>query len=558
MEMTHLRSAGLGLLAAVGLLAGAPAAGDPSLNLVPVDHRLLPPLRVKIWTDRGPDALYYPGERVAVRFTTNDDAYVCVYNIDTEGHVRVLFPARGDDGFVHAREVVTLPGPYASYDLVVSGPPGIETIEAIASRASLAGWDDAWEGEDEEWDQEEWEDEDEEWDGERDEDWDEEEEWDDDEGDEDDDYEWEGDETRLESRPIPRPRATGLRVSGDPFVAIRRVNRRLLGSPCDDRDYDTDYVSFCVGQRVRYPRYACNDCHGSYHGYDPYGDHCSVFSVRVNVHWGYPRHHVYVVHRHVLEPRYIYIRHQDAPHRYKHLKRTWTSHEGSRLRKEFRGTPAWKPSPKAVKRERHLTVPPSGGSKGKPLPSDKPRRTYRSKVERSPSPGEVEKSRPAKRWTEWTGEGRKKQGDRKAEGKVSERGEAPRKAKFNPDGSGKPGKWKAGEASESNRSRSIKSGKSSKSRGPSKSEGWNRSEGSSRSRGSNKSEGWNQSGGSSRSKGSGKSESWKRSEGSSKSKGSSESGGSNKSVGSNKSTKSGKSGQARGKEGSTKGKGRWP
>jgi len=402
--MTHRGFARFSLVAAaVALLAGSPAAGDPRLNLVPVDHRL-PPLRVKIWTDRGPDALYYPGEPVCVRFTTNDDAYVCVYNIDTEGHVRILFPARGDDGFVYARQVVTLPGPYASYDLVVSGPPGIETVEAIASRAALTGWDDAWEGDDEEWEVEEWEDDDQDDDrGEEeydrredgeddDEEWEDEEDWDDEEngGDEEDLEDQERDEStwgagqRLERRSVPRPRATGLRVSGDPFVAIRRVNRRLLGSPCDDRDYDTDYVSFCVGQRVSYPRYACNDCHGSYHGYDPYSDHCSVFSVRVNVNWGYPRHHVYVVHRHVLEPRYIYIRHRDAPHRYKHLKRTWTSHEHSRLKKEFVGTPAWKSAPKVVKRERprerpreQLKAPPAGGSK-----AGKPRHNYRSKVER--------------------------------------------------------------------------------------------------------------------------------------------------------------------------------
>jgi hypothetical protein len=118
------------------------ATADELYGVVPVGHRSRPPLRVRVWTDRGQDGLYYPGERVQIRFTTNDDAYVCIYDIDTRGQLRVLFPAPGDAGFVHAHEVVSLPGPYADFDYMVTGPPGIETIEAIASRARLAGWEE--------------------------------------------------------------------------------------------------------------------------------------------------------------------------------------------------------------------------------------------------------------------------------------------------------------------------------------------------------------------------------------------------------------------------------
>jgi hypothetical protein len=322
------------LAVALGGAAAEPARGEP-------------PLRVKLWVDRGPESIYYPGESVWVTFTVNDDAYVCLYNIDTEGRVQVLFPPPGDPGFVHAHEVVELPGAECDFEYVVLGPPGIETIEAIASRASLAGWEEEWS---EEWETDEWDERrlrpgdgrDSERGDEDDEDWD--------EGEEgpprDDGDGWDegfgGREMRLEARPIAPPRATGVLVSGDPFVAIRRVNRRLLPAPCAARDYDTAVLSFYVGRRVSYPRYTCNDCHGFYHGYDPYADHCSVFSVRLNAGWVYTPHHVVVHDVHVIEPRYVYVRHPVVPSSYKHLKRAWPSHDRYKLKKEFRDTPAWK------------------------------------------------------------------------------------------------------------------------------------------------------------------------------------------------------------------------
>ena len=342
--MTRTRFALAAALAAVGTgLATLPgtAAEDLAYGIVPADHGGRLPLRVHLWTDRGGDAVYHPGERVLIRVTANDDAYVSVYDIDTEGRVRVLFPAPGCDGFVGAREVVTLPGPHADFDYVVAGPPGIETIEAVASRARLRSWEDGgWE-----------EDEDGEW--------------------EDGDAGWdEGAREEEGSSLVARPRATGLRVAGDPFAAVRRVNHHLVPDGCDDRDYDTAYASFYVGERVSYPRYSCNECHGPHHGYDPYADHCSVFSVRVNVGWVYPRHHVTVFNRHRLaEPRYVYVRHQHVPARYKHLKRTWPASDRATIRKEFSRSPVWKAAP-------------PGARWNEPAPPAKSRRGYRPKAER--------------------------------------------------------------------------------------------------------------------------------------------------------------------------------
>ena len=57
---------------------------------------------VEIWTDRGSDAVYQPGERVQIKARTTDDAYLLVYDIDAEGYLHVLFPYRDQSGFVES------------------------------------------------------------------------------------------------------------------------------------------------------------------------------------------------------------------------------------------------------------------------------------------------------------------------------------------------------------------------------------------------------------------------------------------------------------------------
>src|SRR5213593_211007 len=47
--------------------------------------------RVEVWTDRGDDP-YATGQSVRVLFRTDQDAYVTILRIDTDGRVRVLFP----------------------------------------------------------------------------------------------------------------------------------------------------------------------------------------------------------------------------------------------------------------------------------------------------------------------------------------------------------------------------------------------------------------------------------------------------------------------------------
>ncbi len=316
--------------------AGALLESHPVGAVVPVDHHRRRQLEAAIWTDRRRDAVYHPGESVQIRFRTNDDAYVCIYNIDTEGRLRVLYPTHpGDDGFVPGGRVLGLPAPDAGFDFVASGPPGIELLEIVASRQPLySPWsDDVGQYDDVYYEGDDYDDDyhgdeshadaadDHDWAA-----WSEPEDW----------YELdslieieEGDEYAAAWS------VHGLLIAGDPFIAIHRVNRRLLPSDHAARDYATDYASFHIGRRHSYPRYVCGDCHGRWHGYDPYHDRCGVFSVRVNVGWRYHPRWVRVGDGR-WGPRYVYVRHQRVPHRYRTLKRQWPSHQRHDLWRRFR------------------------------------------------------------------------------------------------------------------------------------------------------------------------------------------------------------------------------
>ena len=65
------------------------------LALVPAPPRRYPVFsrpRIELSTDRGDAAVYTRGERVRVYFRLDQDAFVTIFRVDTDGRVRVLFP----------------------------------------------------------------------------------------------------------------------------------------------------------------------------------------------------------------------------------------------------------------------------------------------------------------------------------------------------------------------------------------------------------------------------------------------------------------------------------
>jgi hypothetical protein len=233
-------------------------------------------LAVELWTDRGNDAVYKPGDRMVVSVRSSTDAHVLVYEIDAEGAVNVLFPDAGGAGFVQAKQTYEMPPKDADVELVVREPVGQCYIVAIASLAPFEN------------------------------------------------LPWylrpfnpQAEEVGYVGQPEDEEGVTAEgKVVGDPFVAIERIRRRVLGDPQDGESFSTAYTSYFVHEAVRYPRYLCYDCHRPGHwawwdDFDPYYAHCSVFDLRVNWswHWG-PRYwygsvpYFAFVYRPTCPPRY--------------------------------------------------------------------------------------------------------------------------------------------------------------------------------------------------------------------------------------------------------------
>src|SRR5260221_10517948 len=90
-------------------------------------------LGVEVWTDRGDDAVYQPGDAMTVKVRASDDAYLLVYEIDSDGDVRLLYPWRRSNGLVEGHRTYRLPEQDSGYELVVERQTGEGFVVALAS-----------------------------------------------------------------------------------------------------------------------------------------------------------------------------------------------------------------------------------------------------------------------------------------------------------------------------------------------------------------------------------------------------------------------------------------
>ncbi|MDX9757591.1 MAG: DUF4384 domain-containing protein, partial [Bacteroidota bacterium] len=191
-------------------------------------------LHVDVWTDRSQDAVYASGEDVAIFLRANDDCYVSIYAIATDGDVELLFPRYPDDGFVFGGATYRLPDYYENWRYHAGGPDGVTYLHAVATRTPRA----------------------------------------------------------FRYRPVRNRYTLGMTpVVGDPFLAINAINDRLI---LGTHIHATATVSFFIGRRVWYPRYACYDCHGRSPRFDPYRAECPRYVVRLahdyDYWWAYDYH----------------------------------------------------------------------------------------------------------------------------------------------------------------------------------------------------------------------------------------------------------------------------
>ncbi len=181
---------------AMTIIAGGLYAQPFDLARARVDE----PLAVELWMNKPEGSVYYPGEPTSIYFRTNRDAYVTVYDIETDGRVRILFPDEYSDGYVHGGIIHRIPEPGRWYRLIASGPTGIEYIQAVAT----------------------------------------------------------DDPGYVRYRRLNLRIRFGITVKGDPFLAMNGICERIVPERYG-RVVATTW--FFVGERVLYPRYLCYDCH---------------------------------------------------------------------------------------------------------------------------------------------------------------------------------------------------------------------------------------------------------------------------------------------------------
>jgi hypothetical protein len=183
--------------------------------------------RVEVWTNRGNEP-YANGQAARVQFRTEQDAYVTILRVDTDGRVRVLYPREPwDDNFARGGREYEVLDRSSGDAFYVDDYPGVGYIFAVAAADPFVY--DAIEREDH---------------------------W---------DY---------------RLIADG-RVRGDPYVALTDVAKRIV--PDGYADWDYDIVPYYVQQHYDYPRFLCYDCHTyvSYPYWSPYDYSCVRFRIVV-------------------------------------------------------------------------------------------------------------------------------------------------------------------------------------------------------------------------------------------------------------------------------------
>jgi len=216
--------------------------------------------RVELWTNRGDGAVYTRGERVRLYFRLDQDAYVTIFRVDTDGRIRVLFPRDpGEDNFARGGRDLEVDGnELAREAFTIDDYPGVGYIFAVTSADPFV-YDKIESGQ--HWDY--------------------------------------------------RVIADG-RVRGDPYVAMTDLAERIVPEGYVDWDYDV--ISYNVGQHYDYPRFLCYDCHTyvSYSNWDPYFDSCVRFRMFVyDDPWYYPYRYyggtrVVFVRPFRPQPRYIF------------------------------------------------------------------------------------------------------------------------------------------------------------------------------------------------------------------------------------------------------------
>ena len=93
-----------------------------------------PPFSLKLWLDKEDRPTYQVGERIEIFFQVSQDSFVRIYDYDSEGRVKILFPNKySPRDFVRSGETRSIEGVVDA-----NARPGIEYIQGFAVTRSIA------------------------------------------------------------------------------------------------------------------------------------------------------------------------------------------------------------------------------------------------------------------------------------------------------------------------------------------------------------------------------------------------------------------------------------
>ena len=184
----------------------------------------------RIWVDHGVAPVLDAGDRVRVYYRISDDAYVAIFQIDTDGTTRMLFPrSPTENHYARADRDYRLLFPRSAY-WNVDDRPGIGYLFIVTSPTPFDLSDFRYSHYDGGWDLS----------------------------------------------------AVGSTVYSDPYVAMDDYVARLVPD-WEFVDYGLDYISYNVAGTHEFPRFLCYQCHGfrPYATWNPYRYTCVDFRVVV-------------------------------------------------------------------------------------------------------------------------------------------------------------------------------------------------------------------------------------------------------------------------------------
>ncbi|MBK7716785.1 MAG: DUF4384 domain-containing protein [Gemmatimonadetes bacterium] len=210
--------------------------------------------RINVWLNR--DDVYNRGDNARVYFKSDQDAYVTILRVDTDGRIRVLFPIDPwEDNWARGGRTFEVLGRERDEAFRVDDYPGVGYLFAIASEDPF-NYDDLVRGD--HWDY--------------------------------------------------RAISDG-RVRGDPYVAVADLAERIGQADA----YDYDVAEYNVERHYDYPRFVCYDCHtyASWRYWDPYSHYCSRFRIVIYDDWYYYPYRHYrggtvIVRPYRPGPRYVF------------------------------------------------------------------------------------------------------------------------------------------------------------------------------------------------------------------------------------------------------------